>query len=192
MESQEVPSDESGVSHTITVVKMHGVTNLCVFLHFCFELLEQSCGVLFMRILVKWQTFSPLQRPNGQWWGPITGLQVVMLITISAHCLLSKEPRPETDTIVVCVMFNSWHRCVDNISENLSLWLSLSQFFKVFVYIWWHNDVRSFCKIFACNTCAEYHTESCLADLDCTIIVKILTKVRAVAKCVSFSVGCLD
>jgi hypothetical protein len=53
----------------------------------------------FLRIFVKWQTCSPLHLNKGQWRAPSAAPQAAMLLTLSTHCLLTKQPRPETDAI---------------------------------------------------------------------------------------------
>ncbi len=134
----------------------------------------------FLRIFVKWQTCSPLHRNKGQWWGLSAAPQAAMLLTLSAHCLLSKRPRPKIDAI--------GHFCKDKwrslggtetkwqwvlLSSSCSnpgvvVWTKLPRTFfspyhslscvRYFVEIWWLNDTRSFSEIFACNICAEYRT----------------------------------
>jgi hypothetical protein len=41
----------------------------------------------------------PRQQSNGQWRAPSAAPQAAMLLTLSAHCLLPKRPRPEIDAI---------------------------------------------------------------------------------------------
>ena len=53
----------------------------------------------YLRIFVKMTDWTPRQQSKGQWWVPITEPQAAMLLTLSAHCLLPKQPRPETNMI---------------------------------------------------------------------------------------------
>ena len=51
-----------------------------------------------MRIFVQMTDCPPRQQSNSQWRAPSAAPQAAMLLTLS-NCLLTKQPRPETDAI---------------------------------------------------------------------------------------------
>jgi hypothetical protein len=98
MESQSVPSDGSGRSRTIAVVQMHVRLSFVCFCICVLNSLNRVVESLFenFRSITDW---PPRQQSNGQWRAPSAAPQAAMLLTLSAHCLLPKRPRPEIDAI---------------------------------------------------------------------------------------------